>query len=162
MHRFGKVGGILTCLVCFLSISVADASSARAQEARVDEADARKTRVESARGADARADRSTDHAITGTELQRAIGAEAAGEAAQRARLKRLLSNEAVGAVGEQAGLDVDRARNAVEMLEGAGLDRASSLAADAEEQLVGGQSTVTISTTAIIIVLLLLILVAVA
>ena len=167
MRRFGKAAGILTCLVCSFFISFAAASSARAQEARtedagVDDAGAREVRVESARASEVSTEGSTDHAISETELRRAVDAETAEESAQRARLERVLSSEAVRAVGGEAELDVDRARDAADVLEGPALDRASSLAAEVEEQLVGGQNTITISTTTIIIVLLVLILIAVA
>lgn len=135
MHRFDKICGVLA--FALFSLSLVGAGPARAQEA-------------------------PEHAVTGAELRGAAAAAAQDEAHERARLKRMLSTEAVRDVGEAAGLDVERVRDAVEMLEGRALARASSVAADVEEQLAGGQSTITISTTTIIIVLLVLILIAVA
>lgn len=110
----------------------------------------------------AEAQQAGDHTITDQELQSAVGAEVESEAADRAVVDRVLSRDEVRAVAEDAGLDVERAQDAVQLLEGEELARVASLAADAEDQLAGGQSTVTITTTTIIIVLLILILLIVA
>lgn len=103
-----------------------------------------------------------DHTVTNEELRSAVGAEVEREAADRAVVDRVLSRDEVRAVAEDAGLDVERAQDAGQLLEGQELARVASLATDVEDQLAGGQSTITITTTTIILVLLILILLIVA
>lgn len=110
----------------------------------------------------AEAQQAESHTISDQELRSAVDAEVQSEAADRALLQRVLSSETVQSVGEDAGLDVERAQDAAQVLEGEELARAAGLAGDVEDQLAGGQSTVTITTTTIIIVLLILILLIVA
>lgn len=110
----------------------------------------------------AQAQQADSHTITDQELRSAVGAEVESEAADRAVLQRVLSSEAVQSVGEDAGLDVERAQDGARLLEGQELARAASLARDVDNQLAGGQNTVTITTTTIIIVLLIIILIIVA
>lgn len=102
------------------------------------------------------------HTVTDAELRSAVTSKVEKEGADRALLKRVLSTEQVRSVGEDAGLDVERARSAVGLLDGAALGRVAALAQDVDDQLAGGQSTVTITTTTIILVLLILILLIVA
>ena len=102
------------------------------------------------------------HTVTDQELRSAVRAELEAESADRALVDRVLEREEVRSVAEKAGVDVERARGAVPLLEGAELSRVASLAGDLEEQLAGGQSTITITTTTLIIALLVLILIIVA
>ena len=82
--------------------------------------------------------------------------------AKRAEVREALARPEVRDMAGRLSLDVNRAAAAVVTLAGADLDRAASLARQANQQLVGGASTITISTTAIIIGLLVLILLVVA
>ena len=102
------------------------------------------------------------HTITDQELRNAVRAEVEAEEADRVLVDRVLQREEVRSVAGNAGLDVERARGAVGLLEGGDLARVASLASDVEDQLVGGQSTITITTTTLIIALLVLILIIVA
>jgi hypothetical protein len=60
------------------------------------------------------------------------------------------------------GVDMNRLTASVDTLEMADLGQAASTARQINQQLVGGDSTVTLSTTTIIIALLILILIIVA
>lgn len=110
----------------------------------------------------AEAQQAGDHTITNQELRSAVGAEVDAEATDRALLRKVLSSETVRSVGGNAGLDVERAQESVDLLDAGELDRLASLAADVDEQLAGGQSTVTITTTTLIVVLLVLIIILVS
>ncbi|MDX1632928.1 MAG: hypothetical protein R3234_13740 [Thermoanaerobaculia bacterium] len=102
------------------------------------------------------------HTVTDQELRSAVRADVEAERADRALVDRVLARGEVRSVAEKAGVDVERARRAVPLLEGGELSRVASLAGDLEEQLAGGQSTITITTTTLIIALLVLILIIVA
>lgn len=101
------------------------------------------------------------HTVTDAELNQAVTAEVDREAADRAVLKDVLARPEVRAVAEDAGLELERAQQAVDQLEPGEAQRLASMAVDVEDQLAGGQS-ITITTTAIVIVLLILILLIVA
>ncbi len=87
-----------------------------------------------------------------------IAAAHSEAAAARQDIRRVLSRDEVASVARKAGLDLESARNGVELLEGEELDRMRRAALDAEEQLAGGD-TIVISTTALIIGLLVLIII---
>jgi predicted xylose isomerase-like sugar epimerase len=87
---------------------------------------------------------------------------AAQQDADRAAIRAALARPEVREVAEKAGLDIDRANAVVNTLDGAGLDRAASVARQVNEQLSGGSSTIVISPTTIIIVLLLVLLIVIA
>ncbi|MDX1675331.1 MAG: PA2779 family protein [Longimicrobiales bacterium] len=93
---------------------------------------------------------------------RALVAEDARAADDREVILEFLEREDVQQVAGEQGVDVERARRAVQTLgNGAAADLARTiLDADSEGDLVGGD-TVVISTTTIIIVLLVLILLSV-
>ncbi|MFP3947775.1 MAG: hypothetical protein ACOC8K_02860 [Gemmatimonadota bacterium] len=99
------------------------------------------------------------HTVTDQELRNAVRGEVEAEDADRALVQRVLEREEVRSVAENAGLDVNEARDGVGLLEGVELARVASLAGDVEDQLAGGQNRVTITTTTLTIVLLILILI---
>lgn len=74
----------------------------------------------------------------------------------------VLNRAEVRAVAAKAGLDLERARQAVSTLGGAQLQEVASQAQRVDSSLSGGASTVVISTTTIIIILLIVILLVVA
>lgn len=100
-----------------------------------------------------------EHTVTDEALRGAVAAEVDSEAADRALLERVLARDEVRRVAEKAGLEVEHAQDATGQLEREELARLASMATDVEDQLAGGQATITITTTAIIIALLVIILI---
>lgn len=74
----------------------------------------------------------------------------------------VLNRTEVREVAAKAGLDLERARQAVSTLGGAELQEVAAQAQRVDTSLSGGASTVVISTTTIIIILLIVILLVVA
>ena len=74
----------------------------------------------------------------------------------------VLSRSEVREVAAKAGLDLERARQAVSTLDGAELEEIAAHARRVDARLSGGASTLVISTTTIIIILLVVILIIVA
>lgn len=99
-----------------------------------------------------------EHITSDADLRSAVAERTDREAADRAVLERLLEREEVREIAGEAGLDLERAKDAVPQLDGKELDRLASMAVDAEDALAGGQATVTITYTAVIIALLVIIL----
>lgn len=102
------------------------------------------------------------HVVTEDDLRAAATAEADRDAADRALLQRLLEREDVREIAGKAGLDVERAQEAVPQLDDEEVQRLAAMATDVEDQPAGGQTTITITSTAIIIALLVIILIMVA
>jgi hypothetical protein len=102
------------------------------------------------------------HAVTPDALAATVAQHAAERDANRAEIRAALARPEVRDVAEKAGVDVDHADAVVNTLDGAGLDRAASVARQVNQQLSGGDSTIVISTTTIIILLLLVLLIVLA
>ena len=82
--------------------------------------------------------------------------------ANRKIVQDVLGRSEVREVAAKAGLDLERARQAVATLSGAELQEVAAQAQRVENSLAGGASTLVISTTTIIIILLIVILLVVA
>lgn len=78
--------------------------------------------------------------------------------ANRRIVQNVLDRSEVRDVAAKAGLDLERARQAVSTLSGAELQEVAAQAQRVDNSLAGGASTVVISTTTIIIILLIVIL----
>jgi len=98
------------------------------------------------------------HAATVTAIDEALQQHVAGVEADRAAVQRVLERPDVRAVAAQIGVDMRRAQSAVATLQGDQLTELATRARQVEQQLAGGQGSVTISYTLIIIGLLVLIL----
>ena len=109
-----------------------------------------------------RVDAQTSHTAPQAALDAALQQHAAGAAAERETVMRLLDRPEVRKMAGEMGLDLQRAKGAVSTLDGQQLTDLAAQAQQAEDGLAGGQSRVTISTTLIIIVLLVIILLVVA
>jgi hypothetical protein len=102
------------------------------------------------------------HAVPPASIAEAVAAQVAAQDADRAVLRDTLSRPEVLAIAQGVGLDLDRARTAIDTRSPERLPEAAASARQLNEALVGGASTITISTTTIIIVLLVVILILVA
>jgi hypothetical protein len=102
------------------------------------------------------------HVAAQSSIDQALQQHAAGSAADREAVLRLLDRADVKALAGEAGLDLQDATQAVFALDGAELAELAAQARQAEQALIGGQSSVTLQTTWIIIGLLVLILLIVA
>jgi hypothetical protein len=102
------------------------------------------------------------HAVSPTEVTRAVDGASTPARADRAALEELLARPQTKAAAARYGLDLQRARDAVATLHGAELARLGSQARQLNDALAGGSETVVISTTTIIIALLVLIIILVA
>jgi hypothetical protein len=99
------------------------------------------------------------HAVSQSVLDAAIHDHVATSAADRETVQRLLERPEVQAVAGDIGLDLRRAQSVVSTLDGQQLSTVAAQAAQVEQALAGGQSSITLSTTMIIIGLLLVILI---
>lgn len=102
------------------------------------------------------------HAVTGAELEALASERAAAVDADRDAIRTLLRHPEVRRIAEGAGVDIQRAEDAVDVLDA---DEAASLAPparDLTEALIGGDNVIVISTTTLIIGLLILIIILVA
>ena len=102
------------------------------------------------------------HTAPQSAIDAALQQHAAGAAADREAVLRVLGRSEVKDVAEKAGIDLRRATGAVATLDGGELAQVAAQAQQVEQALAGGQSRVVISTTLIIIALLVLILIIVA
>ncbi len=91
-----------------------------------------------------------------------MAAKLASQDADRAAIREALARPEVKNLAAGMGVDMNRLTETVDTLAAADLDQAASTARQVNQQLVGGDSTVTLSTTTIIIALLVLILIIVA
>ena len=91
-----------------------------------------------------------------------MAAKVASQDADRAAIREALARPEVKNLAAGMGVDMNRLTETVDTLAAADLDQAASTARQVNQQLVGGDSTVTLSTTTIIIALLVLILIIVA
>lgn len=95
-------------------------------------------------------------------LDRLVAEQVKADDANRKIVREVLDRGEVTAVASAAGLDVERARQAVSTLSGAELQGIAEQARHVDASLAGGASTLVISTTTLIIILLVVILVLVA
>jgi hypothetical protein len=101
------------------------------------------------------------HVVDPSQLAAAVGQHVASQDADRAALREALARPEVREIAAKAGIDLTRARAAVDTMAGADLERAADAARQVNERFVGGASIV-ITTTTIIIALLVIILIIVA
>lgn len=99
---------------------------------------------------------------SGATLDAMVADQVRADQANRQIVRDVLSRSEVREVAAKAGLDLERAKQAVSTLDGAELQEIATHARHVEASLSGGASTVVISTTTIIIVLLVVILLIVA
>ncbi len=95
-------------------------------------------------------------------IDQALAARAAQVAADRDTIRRVLDRAEVREVAGRSGIDLDRVRAGVALLDGQNLQKVASQARTVDAALAGGASSVTLSTTMIIIILLVVILIIVA
>jgi hypothetical protein len=99
------------------------------------------------------------HVVPPAQVAATVADHVAKQDADRTAVREALARPEVERVATTIGLDLARAKAAVETMSGADLERAATAARDVNRQMVGGASTVTISTTTIIIALLIVILI---
>lgn len=104
----------------------------------------------------------SSHAAPVSSLENAVLEHAATAESDRDVVLRVLVRPDVVALAGDLGIDLRRAENAIRTLDGDQLTGLAAQARQAEQDLAGGQSRVTISTTLIIIALLVIILIIVA
>ncbi len=104
----------------------------------------------------------SQHVVSPAALDAAVQQQVRAVDADRETVRLFLQRDDVKAVAGKAGLDIGRAEIAVAALAPSELASLAAQARQAEQGLVGGQSSVTISTTMIIIGLLVLILLIIA
>jgi hypothetical protein len=102
------------------------------------------------------------HIFSSNQVSDAIAARVASQDADRAAVREALARPEVKGVAAGMGIDADRLNAVVDTMSGADLEQAVSTTRQVNQQLVGGDSSITLSTTTIIIALLLLILIIVA
>ena len=102
------------------------------------------------------------HAITGAEMEAMVHETATDAAADREAIRSLLRHPEVREAAGAAGLDLQRAEDAVEVLGPDEVERLAPRARRLGEALTGGKDVIVISTTTLIIALLILILILVA
>ena len=108
-----------------------------------------------------RADAQETHTASPDALDAALQQHVGASTADRETVLRLLERDEVKKIADEAGLDLRRAASAVATLTGEELAALAAQARQVQQDLAGGQSTVTISTTLIIIALLIIILIVV-
>jgi hypothetical protein len=102
------------------------------------------------------------HVADPAALDRAVADHIRQSADDRQEVLRVLENEQVRELAKGVGLDLKAAKAAVATLDDSELAAVAAQARAVNDELAGGQGTVTISTTLIIIALLVLILLIVA
>jgi hypothetical protein len=95
-------------------------------------------------------------------LDALVAGQVRADHADRQIVRDVLSRSEVREVAAKAGLDLERAKQAVSTLDGAELQEIAAHARYVDASLSGGASTIVISTTTIIIILLVVILLVVA
>jgi len=99
------------------------------------------------------------HVVPPAQIATTVADHVAKQDADRTAVREALARPEVERMATTIGLDLTRAKAAVETMSGADLERAATAARDVNQQLVGGASTVVISTTTIIIALLIVIII---
>ncbi len=95
---------------------------------------------------------------TQAELDNVIAKKLAQEDAARNTITTLLQRDDVRGMAKGYGLDVRRAEAAVSTLQGEELQRLSLLAANANAQLAGGTTVITISLVSALLIVIIIIL----
>ena len=115
-------------------------------------------------GAAARAEPATAPATVApaAALDALVAEQVRADEANRKVVHDVLSRSEVREVAAKAGLDLERAKQAVSTLSSAELEEIAAQARRVDASLAGGASTLVISTTTIIIILLVVILLIVA
>ena len=109
-----------------------------------------------------RAEAQSAHAATSAALDAALQQHAAGTAADREDVLRVLERAEVKSVAGRMGVDLRTAKTAIATLDGEQLTQLASQARQVDQTLSGGASTIVISTTTVIIALLVVILIIIA
>jgi len=104
----------------------------------------------------------SQHVASQEALDAAVEQKLTAVDRDREAVRLFLQREDVRTVAGKAGLDIGRAESAVATMNASELASLAAQARQAEQNLAGGQSSVTFSTTTIIILLLVLILLIVA
>jgi hypothetical protein len=99
------------------------------------------------------------HVVDPARVATTLAERTASQDADRAAIRTALGQPDVQRVARTMGVSLDAATAAVDTLSGSTLAQAASTAQQVNDQLVGGDSTVTISTTTLIIVLLIVLLI---
>lgn len=102
------------------------------------------------------------HTVTGAEMDAMVSERTDASEADREALRTLLRHPEVRAVAGTAGLDLQRAESAVDVLEEEEVERLAPKARELYDALTGGGSTIVISSTVLIIALLVLLIILVA
>lgn len=102
------------------------------------------------------------HAVTEAEMDAMVSERAAATDADREAIRALLRHPEVRKVAEGSGLDIQRAEDAVGVLDASAVERLGPTARQLDEALAGEGGTIVISTTTLIIALLVLIIILVA
>jgi hypothetical protein len=97
--------------------------------------------------------------VDDAQIQAQIDRKMGNEAADRQAVRDLLQRPEVRKIAGAAGLDIERANTAVDVLSGPELERVASSVHEINAG-AGGVETVTLSVTAIVIILLLIIILA--
>lgn len=97
--------------------------------------------------------------VDDTQIQAQIDRKVGNEAADRQTVRDMLQRPEVRKIAGAAGLDIERATTAVDVLSGPELERVAGSVHELNAG-TGGSETVTLSITAIIIILLLIIILA--
>ena len=95
---------------------------------------------------------------TQADLDHAIATKLGQEDAARNTITTLLQRDDVRAMAKGYGLDVQRAEAAVSTLQGDELQRLSLLASNANAQLAGGDTVITISLVSALLIVIIVIL----
>lgn len=101
----------------------------------------------------------TDHVVSASEIQRALGQKTQADA-QRATILGLLQRQELRDLAARSGLDMRSAESAVRTLEGEELKSLAAHAAAAERDLAGGTQTITISVVTLLLIIIIIILLA--
>jgi hypothetical protein len=95
---------------------------------------------------------------TQADLDNAIAKKLGQDDAARNTITMLLQRDDVRGMAEGYGLDVRRAEAAVSTLQGDELQRLSRLAANANGQLAGGDTVITVSLVTVLLIVIIVIL----
>jgi hypothetical protein len=106
------------------------------------------------------ADEPQRHATGVNEIQSRIDRQGETAAADRRSIETMLQRADVRRIAGSAGLDIERASAAVQVLSGSTLETLAAQARAVNADLVGGGDTIVISATTLIIILLVIIIVA--
>lgn len=102
------------------------------------------------------------HAVTGAEMDAMVSERAAAADADREAIRALLRHPEVRAAAGSAGLDIQRAESAVDVLDADQVERLAPTVRQLDGALAGGRELIVITTTTLIIGLLILIIILVA